>query len=417
MKLALVVAGALLVLAASGADARQAFSPEPSYADFAPVLSPDGAKLAFLREGITRSHLVRYQSLYVSGPNGRGAVALTQGKVQSEVNVGLGVFDGVGSVGWSPDGGRLVYSHIYAELNDYVHSELVVADADGSNSRQLTSTDSRNGYMRATFPSWSTNDRVVFAVAGHIDVIDADGSNLKQLTPGEYDSDPSWSPDGSEIAFITGGDDHLAVMNADGTGVRMLSPLPSRTPAWSPDGRTIVFSAKQAHNSDIYSIGVDGAGQRRLTRNAAQEITPTFIAGGHSILFGSNRGRGVDSGDLWVMDADGSHQHILVPRAPTRASDGRRCTVTGTSAVDTLIATPTADVVCAFGGNDGALGRKGNDVLEGGPGSDILDGGEGNDLILARDGKPDIVRGGPGFDRAQVDKGLDDVAGIEKLIP
>ena len=200
MKAALIVAAVLVVLAAGGADARDAFAPEPSYADFGPALSPDGTRLAFLREGITSSRLVRYQSLYVARRDGRDAVALTKGALQSDENIGAGHFDGVGSMSWSPDGTQLVYSHVYSGTrSDYVHSELVIVDADGTHPRQLTTTDEGSGFMRATWPSWSpAGDKIVFAAAGRIEVVNADGSGLRQLTPGAYDSDPAWSPDGVE---------------------------------------------------------------------------------------------------------------------------------------------------------------------------------------------------------------------------
>ena len=206
MKATPIVAAALLVLTASGAAARDAFAPEPSYADFGPALSRDGTRLAFLREGITSSRLVRYQSLYVARRDGRNAVALTKGALQSADNIGAGHFDGVVSASWSPDGSHLVYAHNYAASgNDYVHSELVIVDADGTHPRQLTRTDQSSGFMRATWPSWSpAGDRIVFAAAGQIEVINADGSGLTQLTPGAYDSDPTWSQDGSKIAFIRG---------------------------------------------------------------------------------------------------------------------------------------------------------------------------------------------------------------------
>jgi Tol biopolymer transport system component len=419
VKAALLVAAALLVLTASGAAARDAFAPEPSYADFGPALSPDGTKLAFLREGITRSRLVRYQSLYVARSNGRSPIALTKGALQSSGNIDVGRFDGVVSASWSPDGSRLVYAHNYAASgNDHVHSELVIVDADGTHPRQLTRTDESSGFMRATWPSWSpAGDKIVFAAAGKIEVVNTDGSGLTELTPGAYDSDPAWSPDGSKIAFITGGDDHVSVMNADGSDLRMVSPLPSRNPAWSPDGRTIVFSAKEGEHADIYSVGADGTGQRRLTSNPAEDITPIFARDGKSVIFGSSRGRGVDSGDLWVMNADGSGQHPLAPRPRTRSSNGRACTIMGTVAVDTLLGSSAADVACGLAGNDQSLGLKGNDVLEGGPGEDFLDGGTGNDVILARDGRRDTIRGGPGIDRARVDRGVDRVSGVEKFIP
>jgi Tol biopolymer transport system component len=418
VRAALLAAGALLVLAVAGADARRAFAPEAPYADFGPSISPDGTRLAFLREGITSSRLVRFQSLYVAGVNGRGALALTKGALQSPSNSALGHFDGVVSATWAPDGSRLVYSHTYAATSDdYVHTELMMVNADGTNAQQLTTTDASTGYMRASFPSWSgARNQIVFAADGHIDLIAPDGSGLKQLTPGQYDSDPAWSPDGSTIAFITGGDDHVSVMNADGTGVHMVSQLPSRTPAWSPDGKRLVFSAKASRNADVYTVGSDGTGLRRLTTSPAEDITPTFTSDGKSIIFGSSRGRGIYSGDLWVMKADGSNQHRLIARAVKRASNGRTCTFTGTVTVDTLIATGGADVICGFAGDDGELGLEGNDVIEGGPGRDLLDGGAGNDLILARDGHKDIVRGGPGRDRARIDRGLDQVSGVEQIV-
>jgi Tol biopolymer transport system component len=406
----LALAGLVVVLAASGADARSTLAAEPSYADFAPIVSPDGTRIAFLREGISPSREIRFQSLYLAGKDGRGAIALTKGNLQTAVNVAVGLFDGVSSAAWSPDGRRLVYSHAYTRaVGDYVHAELMIVDADGTNPRQLTTTDAGNGFLRATFPSWSAaRDQIVFAAQGHVDVINPDGSGLTQLTPGDYDSDPSWSPDGSKIAFITGGDDHLAVMDADGSNLRMLSPLPSRNPSWSPDGKTLAFSAKEGQNSEIFTVGVDGSGQRRLTRSPADDITPTWTPDGTSILFGSNRGRGVYNGDLWVMSPDGSNHRRLIPLVAKRAWNGRKCTISGTAAEDALRGTSRSDVLCGFGSNDLIIGV-------GGP--DIIDAGPGNDTVLARDHRRDRIHGGAGYDRARIDPGLDTMSAVEETIP
>lgn len=75
-----------------------------------------------------------------------------------------------------------------------------------------------------------------------------------------------------------------------------------------------------------------------------------------------------------------------------------------------------ADRLYGGPGNDLLRGENGNDLLDGGRGWDRLLGGPGFDLLRSRDGERDIVSGQRGFDRARVDRGLDDVRGVEKLI-
>jgi Ca2+-binding RTX toxin-like protein len=95
----------------------------------------------------------------------------------------------------------------------------------------------------------------------------------------------------------------------------------------------------------------------------------------------------------------------------------------GTDRNDTLYGTNGPDVLLGRGGNDTLYGRGGNDVLEGGTGNDVLygglgrdieRGGPGNDRIYARDGRRDVVDGGPGFDEAWVDR-LDVVRNVERV--
>jgi len=88
-----------------------------------------------------------------------------------------------------------------------------------------------------------------------------DGSGLHSPTadvPGGDQTNPDWSPDGSRLVFVVaaGGSEVLWVVNADGSGARLLADCPKGClwvddPDWSPDGRTVLFSR--------VSEGADGA--------------------------------------------------------------------------------------------------------------------------------------------------------------
>jgi len=51
--------------------------------------------------------------------------------------------------------------------------------------------------------------------------------------------------------------------------------------------------------------------------------------------------------------------------------------------------------------------------MEGGPGTDLFLAGPGNDVMRAWDGRRDVVNGGPGRDRAWLDRGLDRAISVE----
>jgi Tol biopolymer transport system component len=78
-------------------------------------------------------------------------------------------------------------------------------------------------------------------------VADADGSNAKNLTNHPaFDGWPAWSPDGTQIAFASNrrSSYQIFAMNADGSQVRLIANTEGRAtaPKWSPDGKTILFT-------------------------------------------------------------------------------------------------------------------------------------------------------------------------------
>jgi Tol biopolymer transport system component len=148
----------------------------------------------------------------------------------------------------------------------------------------------------------------------NIYVMNADGSGVKALTNDmadnmhftSFDSDPSWSPDGTKIAFerLNNGVRSVFVMNSDGTGVEPLAGVTTSNfdPRWSPDGTKIVFAAGKA-NGGIYVENLDGSG---LTKLASGGQKPDWSPDGTRIVFSAN-------GTIFITNSDGSSGFETLP--------------------------------------------------------------------------------------------------------
>jgi Tol biopolymer transport system component len=144
-------------------------------------------------------------------------------------------------------------------------------------------------------PSWSPDgSKIAFQSDrdGNLEiyVTNADGSgapvNLSQNAAA--DTRPSWSPDGTRIAFTTDrnpGDVEIFVMSsADGSGqtdLAGISTADDRLEAWSPDGNWIVFtsdrnSTASAYNNEIYKRNLGTQVETRLTNNPADDTMPDW---------------------------------------------------------------------------------------------------------------------------------------------
>jgi TolB protein len=117
-----------------------------------------------------------------------------------------------------------------------------------------------------------------------------------------------YSPDGKRIAFslMDGSNTDIWVMNADGSGARRLTrdPAIDLSPSWSPDGSRIAFVSDRAGTPQIYTMNADGSGVRRLTFQGNYNQTPSWSPRGDAIAFTARDERKVF--DLFVVSPDTS---------------------------------------------------------------------------------------------------------------
>jgi TolB protein len=197
-------------------------------------------------------------------------------------------------------------------------AEIYVMNADGSNVTRLTDNADDD-----TNPDWSPDGtQMAFTrydgMNSHIWVMDASGSGQTQLTAIGDNEEPTWSPDGLRIAFDTNrnGNDDIYVINADGSGVAPLTmSLDHESEAsWSPDGAKIAYNRA----GDVWVMDSDGTNAVDLTNEPGTgDFNPDWSPDGEKIAFASNRG---DSVDVYVMDRDGSNVTNLTN---VSMSDGR----------------------------------------------------------------------------------------------
>ncbi|KAB2848549.1 MAG: Tol-Pal system protein TolB, partial [Hyphomicrobiaceae bacterium] len=145
----------------------------------------------------------------------------------------------------------------------------------------------------------------------------------RKLTDGRaIDTGPCYSPDGRRIVFESDrdGTQQLYIMNADGSGVRRITPNEGRysTPVWSPRGDYIAFTKQLGGKFLIGVLKPDGSGERILTEGFHNE-GPTWAPNGRVIMFFRDS-PGVNGGPkLHTIDLTGYNERPVA--TPAFASD------------------------------------------------------------------------------------------------
>lgn len=225
---------------------------------------------------------------------------------------------------WSPDGTKIAYAGTASG-----DAAIWVADADGSNARQLTPNDrSSDDFWPRFHPD---GDRILYVNClgsdcdGGLYSVRLDGTHRHAVTPnsGASYNVGEISPNRHRLAYmrwhVDGVKMGIYVARPDGSRERLITPprLEAWYPDWSPSGENILFSDRiffDRPNLSIYTIHPDGSGLNELTDNAFRinDWGAAYSPDGRKIVFNSDRRAGCyGCGDLFIMTADGAHTWMV----------------------------------------------------------------------------------------------------------
>lgn len=149
-------------------------------------------------------------------------------------------------------------------------------------------------------------------------ILSLDGSEERRLiseSPAVKEFVPAVSPDGRWLAYLD------LPMNRPPQYRVVIMELPAGPPRvlsedrvvfspirFSPDSRWILYTASTLGSSDVWTVGVDGAGARALTMHPGNEVAGDYSPDGSTIAYVSNQS-GTD--EVWLMDPQGRQARQL----------------------------------------------------------------------------------------------------------
>jgi Tol biopolymer transport system component len=233
--------------------------------------SPDGQRIVFAGEN----------GLYVL--NTGGAPRPTKIRLRPRPSIPTGVHASqpptYNTAVWSPDGSRIAFQWDDGRTQCCRNDWIYVTRPDGTGVTRV-----HRGSIRA----WSPDGRKLAFAEGIINdyslsVVDADGANLHHLRCEHACGNPSWFPDGSQLAYTTRDGQKIVVSRTEGSGRRTIAGpnvrdsdyVPGGDYSLSPDGSAIAYVAGKGSDRGrgLYVVGTDGSGRRLVVHSTTLRLS------------------------------------------------------------------------------------------------------------------------------------------------
>jgi TolB protein len=225
-----------------------------------------------------------------------------------------------GSPAWNPTGSMITYTTYGAS------SRLLVLDLATGRSRAIAGPTRNAVYLTSIFGPNGTS--LIYSREGEngsdLFSVGLNGGSPQQLTAGRGtpNTNPTLSPDGRRIVFVSGrkGPPELYIMDADGTDVSTLTDydFSEKTyrsdPDWSPDGRAVAYQERVNDRFQIRTFRVAGGTPKLLTNEGVNE-QPSWAPDARHLVFTSTR-TGVRQ--LWVLDTESNRVRQLTKSAGSK---------------------------------------------------------------------------------------------------